>query len=1737
MPKYSRLSADGTPMVVDSDVELSESDLGRIWMNWENPEGLFGPEEIVGPPSPGGRVQATGPSREDVEGIVGQRGVQRKDTLMGAEYFNDPYIPGREFGGPERRGIMAVGPVDAPTAEFREAATGRAEPSLPTELTEQYAAAPMNISSLLGGAALEATTFGDESRATEMQEESRGKLVRRMFSDPDTSLLLTGIEEDWEELTEFLGVDTGGATIEETEIEGTLGFEIPDDATTDDIRNIISHRLSSRADREAKTYIDMGRSMVGSVKAHFDLTDRQASIILSMTDPLDTALDAAWFVPALDPVNIALKAISKGGQGAVMGVRLIKKIKHMRRIRDDALRRAAEALDPAHAAATRGVDTAKQELRQAMTDRSAEIAEELQASAEAPTATRTTSQEVIDADLAARQADMEAGLAGDQADLVAGGVGRARAMAEVDISVLDDTIAADTARAASDYLPEGVEAPDVPREVPQSVRDAEEAALLAERELDLADTAAADAAAEQGGRMRAAGTRAEHLVRDIETAQGRPVGAHPLAEGPPPESTRRASTETQQAQVEALERERLAALADERAQTTGEGSAAEGIQGSEYTQLVNQEKAAVRRRIAPDGVTPEPKGSLSRLANPERSLDVDLDITARDAAGAESPRQAVPELSEGQKIRVDYTIAHTSQAALLEYVQGLLAMSGSKRKLGSMTLGARQSWEKTAQMLIDEGYAIYDKATGKLIPDKEAADAIADGILDHGRSASPVEQLALARSIDDVSRRMEIIAKDMSGPMDAPTGDLMYVDAEKAAVLDGLSERFKRLHDAEGELGTRLGQALNERKRFISADVKVAQFLSRERVSKGRALTLEEVAKITSRVEAVDTRLAQAGELVESAQEALARAMSQKEKLASGALRGKKGSPKRVAAEAELADARKVAKDLKTALRDRKRDLRLAEDTARKAAKDLESMRKREAKVRDAEDKAIELQELDVEIAAVRRGVEQSKGVAKEAATASKKAERELARAEKSLAKELARDEARGVRVDKKAEHAARAAVKKKAIQDLRGYRDRAKALAAAAKEALHEAEMAARKAAREAKSKRKALEAELEKADRAIERAETRDLRGAQRAASRATRDEHLAELRGTRAALKKGIRDGEARLRDAEAHWREKNSAHKRAEDTLSGEIDKADRAADRLDAKLKRQFDKDVEDVAHALAAKDKKVQALKKKLLSAKAAERIVAGVKERIYGEIGDGPVISVLSSIGRGVQLSTPLTTLGDLSFIGRQFAGGLLWATVLETKGVLGGRYVGIPGSAAAKTIHESLKALVSPVAARDMAASLRGTPAAKLADDAGIIWKNVEDITVAGDQANEEVMRALEGLGVFKPGGVAAGIIRRSNNSIALAGNMTRRILFDHYAAVPGFSPGELGEVAHLINTITGATSIRGPKTPRVHGGVLGMGPNKTAWAESLQRGYIRVASELLIAPRLYLSQAKLPFTLSRAILGKSARVRGAAMEAVMGDMVARFAAYGSLNYLAAKLYDGLTHDESMARMFASMIPGSPYYGKLVYGGEQVGLDSGTSPLWRYILPAPTLKEMELFSPEGLTEFMSDPLNWDYANTKWMGERYIEKAARGLKYKTHPMLGSLFDIANSETFYGATKEMEDYGEEWEYWFDRVAAPILGSYIAFPFQTAAKNIAGALVDDTGDTIFLGKGDQHLVDSPPWLAPIKTAADFFGFTSGKSRYAIEEERAARRRGGGAGLGGGGLGGGGLGGGDLGGGIP
>ena len=156
-------------------------------------------------------------------------------------------------------------------------------------------------------------------------------------------------------------------------------------------------------------------------------------------------------------------------------------------------------------------------------------------------------------------------------------------------------------------------------------------------------------------------------------------------------------------------------------------------------------------------------------------------------------------------------------------------------------------------------------------------------------------------------------------------------------------------------------------------------------------------------------------------------------------------------------------------------------------------------------------------------------------------------------------------------------------------------------------------------------------------------------------------------------------------------------------------------------------------------------------------------------------------------------------------------------------------------------------------------------------------------------------------------------------------------------------------------------------------------------------------------------------------------------------------------------------------------------------------------------------------------------------MGERYLEKAVRGLKYKGHPALGALYDMAAGETFYGRGKDPEDYQAGWEYAFDRFAAPVLGAYIPFPAQTTAKKIAGQLAGSTDQSLLMSKGDEYLIDAPAAMLPVEVLADFVGYTGGKSRYTIEDERAAKRRGGGSAFPGGGLGDG-LGGGDLGDGL-
>lgn len=1745
MPTYTRETEFG-PVSFSTSKGISKHELDKMVAEWtattraaQEAEPLpLDPQVLLSDPPP-----------------ITLAGEGDSDRIMEPTHFDpnqlperppdQPYVPGKSSDS-RAGGITVFGAAGAPTREYMEAATGRPVPRDPAEgplftdpvfmrevVGRSAGAAVAGTLPLLAGAIREAGTISDTSRASEIQDESRRKMMRRLFENNDTNLLLVGIEEDWKELTDIMGAD---ADVSETKVEETFSFSIPEGASTDEIRDLVSKTSPSQFSADINTARVTGKELAASVKAHFDVTDFEASLLMAASDPLDTMLNVGWFIPSLDPFALAARAISKGGATAVKGVGLLRRLRHFKKIRDDIRLQSIADLELVEGTAKAKVADSKANLEKGLQETTAEIASELQASSQAPTSTPTVSQKVLAADDAVRTADMEAGLAGDQADLVRGGVDQTRAIAEGDLKAVGEAITQDVSRPLSDYLPEGVDAAPVDRSMPQSVMDAEQAFAQADQSQALTDAFAAEQAIEQGGRQAAAGTKAAHLSRDIRTAESRPVGDYPLTEGLPDEGIARSSTEAQQALEEAARRERLAALAEEKAQTAGEESISDGLEGSEYVQQVNQEKAAIRRREVPEGDAPEPLGDLERLAKPAEALDVDLDITARQAVSEADLRRASPERGPGHTAIVDYTIKHADQAVMLDYIQSLLDMGGSSRKLGAMVKGERQTWDKTAQLLVDEGHVIYDGPSGKMVSNTDSALAIADGILDAGRSATALEQLAVARAIDGIKNQMESIVKGLPGADTPVIGDRVYVDVEAAAAMDGLAVKYKRLHDAESTLGTRLSQALNERKRFISADVTVSDFLSKARLNKGKALTAWEISKVTSTVEKVDAKVAAANAHVDKTQAALGVAADRIKKLATGITKKKKGSEGRLLAEAELADAKGVSKGLKDTLRKGRKELKSAEADARRAARDLEAIRTREAKIKDLEEKAVEIQALNAESAAVKRGVAQSAAVAKQAASASRKASRELVAAEKSLAKEIARDEARAVRADNKAVREAKGEVKKQVLGDLRGFRDRAKAKATEAKQALHDAEMAARKAARDAKSKHAALKKEIDRANKEFERADTRDLRKAQREASTEVRAEHLAELRGTRAALKKGIRDGEARSSAAESHWKEKKRALDEAENTLGREIAKSEREISRLDGRLKREFDKEVNEVAKALASRDKNVKRLKKEVLSAKSAQRYVTGMKDRIYGEMGNGIVVSAVTTIGRGIALSTPLTTLGDLSFIGRQFAGGLLWGTLIEAKGLLPGhRSHGVPGSFAAKTAYESMLALVSPVAAREAALALQTGEAAVKANKAGIVVKTVEDIAVAGPQAGEEVLRHLSDLGFVKPDGVMAGIIRRSNNSIALAGNIVRRFVFDHYANIPGILPEELANIAHLINTISGATDIRGVKTPRVRGGILSKSDNLTAAWESFQNAYITTAGKVVIAPRLYLSQLKVPFVVAEGLTSKSAALRGAARDALMADFLVRYAAYGSLNYLAAKFYDGLSDNEAGARAWSATIIGSPHHGKIVMGGEQVSVDSGTSALWRYLIPAPSLDGVDLYSVEGITKWReTDFADYDYSRVKWMGDRYIEKGARGLKYKFHPGLGSLYDIANSETFYGATKELKDYGQEWEYWFDRVAAPILGSYIPFPLQTAAKNIAGALADDTSDSIFLGSGDKHLVESPPLFAPIKIGADFLGFTSGKSRYDIEKERASRR-GGGSAFPGGGLGDG-LGGGDLGDGL-
>jgi hypothetical protein len=729
-------------------------------------------------------------------------------------------------------------------------------------------------------------------------------------------------------------------------------------------------------------------------------------------------------------------------------------------------------------------------------------------------------------------------------------------------------------------------------------------------------------------------------------------------------------------------------------------------------------------------------------------------------------------------------------------------------------------------------------------------------------------------------------------------------------------------------------------------------------------------------------------------------------------------------------------------------------------------------------------------------------------AKAEKKAiEKELREAKAAEKKETARLERVRKQEERILQREQKAAELKALDDEARAASRAAKAEADVAKEALKDL----REAERVAGGADRELKKLLKKADRDFIKADEKAQKAAERAAGTEVKKAYLAELRGQRAAYDEAIAEAKAAKQEAASRFREADRRSKDADRELNAEIAKSERAMARAENKLKRRTDREIKQVAEALAKRDPRVKKAVRDVLDARRKATTAGRLKQHIYGEMGGTAMGQLLTRLWRGVEYSTPMTTMGDLSFLGRQFSGGLMWATALEFTGLLPGQTMrGIPGSTALRTSYESLKALVSPVAAREAAQALRDTPAAAIADEAGLVWKTVEDISAPGKQQTEEMFRSLERMGAWAQKGPMAALLRNSDNSISLGGDIIRRSLFDHYAKVPGITMDELKEIAHLINTMTGTTSIRRGLANRP-GGMLPSNAYETL--AKTQQAALDIGAKLTISPRLYLSQLKTPFLMARGITSGNKNIQSAAAMAAMSDVMIRMSMYGTLGYMGARYYDNLDHDTAMARGMAAMIPGSPYYGKLVYGGQQVGLDGGTAALWRYALPAPTLANGdEWFSPERVAAWWKDKtLSLPEGRINLMGDRYLEKAVRGLKYKAHPALGSMYDIMAGETFYGKGKDPEDYQTGWEYAFDRYAAPVLGSYIAFPAQTTAKRMAGQMVDDPSETVFLNEGDRYLIDTPAWLMPMEVLMDFGGITGGKSRYAIEDERAAKRR--------------------------
>lgn len=723
----------------------------------------------------------------------------------------------------------------------------------------------------------------------------------------------------------------------------------------------------------------------------------------------------------------------------------------------------------------------------------------------------------------------------------------------------------------------------------------------------------------------------------------------------------------------------------------------------------------------------------------------------------------------------------------------------------------------------------------------------------------------------------------------------------------------------------------------------------------------------------------------------------------------------------------------------------------------------------------------------------------------------------------------------------ARAKVTKKARTDI----SKAEGELARAKKA---ADKAAKKAERlEAQAVAKEQKA-LARAAKREEAAIARGLKKEEVAAARALKKEEIAKLRAGQKAERAEINQARADQRKAESIAAKEQRSADAAATKLEKQIEKIakveERALEKARKAEQRRTDRAKSKHAKDIADQDPAVLEARARVLDAKKKAADAQSAKLIAYDQAAQGPAGIFASTILKAASASTLMTTSAEWSYLGMQFSGGLAWASLLEAGMFAKSGFKGrVPGTTVALTTKEAMKAMFSPSSARSMAARLRSNPRASFYDKIGVSFKTVEDISRMGGDAIEEMMRAYHQIGLFgkesnipvlRQGRMAmSGMLRRSNNAIALSGNMIRYSLMDIFSSA-GFTTVEMERIAHLVNLSTGTFEFR----PKALKPGTGLSPGQLSGFAKAERTGIDLASNFLIAPKLYSAVIKRPFVVGAMALSGNAAVRNAALT-YMGMHTLRKMSYGIAGYLSARFYDGLSEEESWMRAKLATVPGSPYEGKLTMGDEQWGLDGGTTGTRSSFLPSIGISGQEqLNAIERLNYYLEDP-DFDYTKLKLLGDDYFARVAKGLvKYKLHPAYGAAHDIFQGETFYGAELKQEDFKSKQAYWFNRAVLPMIGASVPFTGQSLTMAALGQVeqargITDPSQSDFIGKNDAHLLKSPAWMFALKTVLEPFGITSSISRHKIDEKkkrkgaapRVPKARGLGGGLGGGGLGGG------------